>query len=164
MVTPPKEHAAACQKVCPEDFPASTPSYLHIFGSATQWGTVISPAAHHSSHQTGGLLYHWRAEVALIVDQGQGLPGVSTAQEVVCGVGLIRSSQAVSRPCGKLPNGEQHSATSSPALQVGSRTAGPVDYGEQLNAASLPALQVGSHTAGPADNGKQLSATSSPAL
>ncbi len=94
----------------------------------------------------------------------RGLPGVSPAQEVICGVGLMRSSQAVSQPCGKLPNGEQHSAASSPALQVGSRTAGPVDFGEQLSTASLPAPQVGSHTARPADNGKQLSAAFSPAL
>jgi hypothetical protein len=52
-----------------------------------------------------------------IVDQG--LPGVSSAQEVVLLVGLMRSPQAVGRSCGKLPNGEQHSAASSPALQVG---------------------------------------------
>ncbi len=174
MVTPPKEHASARQKVYPEDFPASTHSYLHIFGlsfdrfhattpcKATQWGTVISPAAHHPSHQTRGLLYHWRAEVAHIVDQG--LPSVSPAQEVICGVGLMRSSQAVSRPCGKLPNGKQHSAASSPVLQVRSRSAGPVDYGEQLSGASLPALLVGSRTAEPADNGEQLSAASLPAL
>jgi hypothetical protein len=32
----------------------------------------------------------------------------------------LSSPQAVSRPCGKLHNGEQHGAASSPALQVGS--------------------------------------------
>jgi hypothetical protein len=61
----------------------------------------------------------------------------------------MRSSQAVSRPCGKLPNCEQLSAAASPALQAGSRIAGPGDNGVQLSTSSSNALQAGSRTAGP---------------
>jgi hypothetical protein len=66
----------------------------------------------------------------------------------IFGVDLVRSSQAVSRPCGKLPNSEQLIAA-SPALLAGSRIARPVDNGEQLSAAPSNALQAGSRTAGP---------------
>jgi hypothetical protein len=50
---------------------------------------------------------------------------------VVSGVALMRSPKVVSRPCGKPPNGEQHDAASSTAMQNIPASQDQLDKGKQ---------------------------------
>jgi hypothetical protein len=67
------------------------------------------------------------------------------SQVVVPGVALMRSPQAVSRPCGKPPNGKQHSAASSTAMQNGPASPDQLDNGEPHRAASSTASRTVPH-------------------
>jgi hypothetical protein len=79
------------------------------------------------------------------VQQSLATGRVISHQVVVSGVALMRSPQAVSRPCGKPPNGKQHSAASSTAMQNGPASPDQLDNGEPHRAASSTASRTVPH-------------------
>jgi hypothetical protein len=109
--------ADAEQMMSPSDAAAAAAEICHYhwkFGDKSY--SCKGSAAWPCNWQGNWLLGRVNA-VVLIVDQG--LPSVYPAQVVVFGVDLMRSPQAVSHPCSKLPDGKQDGAASSPALHVG---------------------------------------------
>ncbi len=67
---------------------------------------------------------------ARVVPQSPATGRVISHQVVVSRVALMRSPQAVSQPCSEPPNGEQHRAASSTAMQNGPASPDRLDNGE----------------------------------
>ncbi len=89
-------------------------------------------ARHKLTVQAGDLLYRWQTEVARIVNQC--LTGVLPVHVAIFGVDLMRSTQAVSRPCCKLHNAARRRLFTCTAGW--SCTAGPVPHGSTSCAAT----------------------------
>jgi hypothetical protein len=96
------------------------------------WAT-LRPQPTESATTTGSSAT--RPILARAVQQSLATGRETSHKVLVSGVALMRSLQAVSRPCGKLPNGKQHGAASSTVLQKGLASPDQLYNSEQYSAA-----------------------------